>query len=79
MRSSTGYNFDPEVSRMRKLMRYTEADYRTDWETAKALSLLMAVGSNERYLAPLLAGCMNRVLAYYFNNPDLRPFGDPKP
>ena len=59
---------------MRKLMRYADAHFREDWETALSLAQLMATGQNERHLQPLLDGCMDRVLAYLGNNPDARPF-----
>lgn len=74
MSAAQGYNFDPEVSKMQRLMRYTAYDYWEDWAVAESLALLMAVGQNERYLAPMLNSCMNRILAYHANHPDELPF-----
>jgi hypothetical protein len=63
-----------EIGRLRKLMRYGQADFEEDWNVALALAVLMATGRNAEKLEPMLNICMNRILAYLGNNPNARPF-----
>jgi hypothetical protein len=64
-----------EISKMRKLMKYNHERYTEDWNTAIAVSILMATGGHDRF-EMVLEGCMNRILAYQANNPEDRPWED---
>jgi hypothetical protein len=63
-----------EISHMRQLMKYGQAQYEEDWKLSLALSVLLAMGSTER-LEMMLERCFNRMIAYLENNPEARPFG----
>jgi hypothetical protein len=58
---------------MRRLMRYDQVQYMEDWNLACALAMLMSAG-NKEFFEPMLNSCMNRILAYWSNNPDSLPF-----
>jgi hypothetical protein len=61
------YFADIEVEKTRRLMRYTFEDFQRDWETAIALSILMAMG-DARQWGNMLDDTMSRVAAYQQNN-----------
>ena len=67
------YHRAVDICHMRKLMRYDQAAYEDDWNTAIALAQLMATGSKP-YFERTLERCMSRIFAYISNNPDARPF-----
>jgi hypothetical protein len=62
-----------ELSHMRKLMKYGEAQYREDWDLCIALAQLLGLGHSDR-LEIMLDSCFKRIEAYHANNPDARPF-----
>ena len=61
-----------EMSKMRKLMRYGQADFEEDWNLAIALTAYLANGQS--HFQNMFDSCMMRVNAYVANNPDARPF-----
>ena len=63
-----------ELSHMRQLMKYGQAQYEQDWRLSIALAILLATGSTSA-LEPMLDRCFMRMEAYLKNNPDARPFG----
>ena len=67
------YHRAVEVSKMKRLMAYRQADYEKDWELAIACSILMATG-NPKNLEGILDGCMQRILAFRENNREMIPF-----
>ena len=70
------YHRAVEICHMRKLMRYDQAAYEDDWNTAIALAILCA-DKDVREPDPrlrMLDRCFQRILAYISNNPDARPF-----
>jgi hypothetical protein len=52
-----------ELSRMKKLMAYTETDFREDMETAIAIAQLLSINETRETLW-LLEDYMSRVIAY---------------
>lgn len=63
-----------EVRKMRKLMKYTEVEFKKDWEVAVAMAQIMAVEGYAEHRQFLLDDAMMRILAYISNNPDARPW-----
>jgi hypothetical protein len=61
-----------EVSKMRQLMKYGQAQFEEDWKVAQALALLIAGGSEN--LEPMLDECFQRILAFMANDKYARPF-----
>ena len=67
------YHRAVEVSRMKRLMAYRQEDFEKDWEVAISCSILMAAG-NPKNFEGILDGCMQRILAFRENNPEMIPF-----
>ena len=65
-------NRDFEIRRLSEAMRYGAKECREDWNTAVALSQLMAVHDPLPYQEYQLEDCMNRVLAYIAVNPEVQ-------
>lgn len=71
------YRRSVELSQMKRLMKYGEAQYREDWELSIALAQLLGMDHTDR-LEVMLDSCMKRIIAYKANNPKARPFEVPK-
>jgi hypothetical protein len=65
----TEYHKSVEVSKMRRLMRYGQAEFEEDWNLSIALARLMAMGDKPHFEA-MLDSCFQRILAYNANEPE---------
>ena len=73
--TSSPFEFDDRdfvIRRLSEAMKYGEKEMREDWNTAIALSQLMAVHEPLPYQEWQLESCMNRVLAYIAVNPEVQ-------
>ncbi len=62
-----------EISKMRKLMKYDQAQFERDWSECLACAVLLASGAHHS-LERIIESNFQRILAYMANNPDARPF-----